>query len=190
MIEIEFDNIITDDDVGRGNFVLLGGRPGLEKIITIEKIIKKYHNKYDTLCFDFSYSFVNSINTVQSIQFVRDYTSGVEIIKLIEKFAQDSLSAKFVFIEEWNLLDSQQEWFVRMLGVLACEYKLVIIMVATLPKRVDERRNHLPIVKDFETLGIVYKLARKHIYTINRACYFKFKGKDKISFYLYNHYTK
>ena len=52
MIEIEVDNIITDDDVDRGNFVLLGGRPGLEKIITIEKIIKKYHNKYDTLCFD------------------------------------------------------------------------------------------------------------------------------------------
>ena len=183
--EIEFDEVVSDEDIQNGNVILCGHRLGLEYVQTFANIIDKYQNRFNYVYFDFFHSISLDLDFTQNITVVDGYKSSVEIIKHIEMYCKHSRKAKFVFIDGWEEVEDKGDWFVRMLVVLSVVYRLVILISTRMPRRVDYTRKHLPKKKDYIKLGKLSKLSKKHIYITNPSRYCKNKGIDKIQYYLF-----
>ena len=183
--EIEFDEVVSDEDIQNGNVILCGHRLGLEYVQTFANIIDKHKNRFNYVYFDFFHSISLDLDFTQNITVVDGYKTSAEIIKHIEMHCKYSRKAKFIFIDGWEEVEDKRDWFVRMLAVLSVVYRLVILISTRMPRRVDYTRKHLPKKKDYIKLGKLNKLSKKHIYITNPSRYCKNKGMDKIQYYLF-----
>jgi hypothetical protein len=183
--EIEFDEVVSAEDIENGNVIICGHRLGFEHVKTFADIIDKHKNRFNHVYFDFFHSVNLDFDFTRNINIVDGYKSSVEIIKHIEMHCKYSRKAKFVFIDGWEEVEDKGDWFVRMLVVLSVVYRLVILISSRMPRRVDSARKHLPKKKVYMRLGKLSKLSKKHIYITNPSKYYKNKGIDKIQYYLF-----
>ena len=164
--EIEFDEVVSAEDIQNGNVILCGHRLGLEYVQTFANIIDKYQNRFNYVYFDFFHSISLDLDFTQNITVVDGYKTSCKK-------------------DGWEEVEDKGDWFVRMLAVLSVVYRLVILISTRMPRRVDYTRKHLPKKKDYIKLGKISKISKKHIYITNPSRYCKNKGIDKIQYYLF-----
>lgn len=180
--ELEFNDIITNEDLHDGNLILLASRPAVGKTKTCIELINKFKEKYDYIYFDLSVGGTNYWK-LDRLKIETDYKSSMEIIKSIEKFVENE-KAKFVIIDYWQVVENQRDWFLRKLLEFSLVYKLVIIITSQLKRIVDKRKNHLPRHKDFRTIKNLSVLAKKIVVIGSPAIY----GEDivdELKYYIY-----
>ena len=166
---IAFENIINEKDLSNGNLILLASRPGIGKTKTCCDLFKHYSKNYSCLYFDLSgsassYFFGNK----EQNGLVFDFMSSIEMIKKIQNgIKYDNL--KIVFIDYWQLLSDKNCWFINMLLEIYSKYKIVFIITSTLSRKIEQRRYHLPKIKDlkgslFDYCGKCVVISRPYSY--------------------------
>ena len=180
--KLNFDNIITKEDLNNGNLILFASRPGVGKTQTCIELIKSFKDNYDFIYFDLSVGGTNFWQS-QSLKIKTDYKSSLEIIRSIEKFVKKE-NAKFVIIDYWQVVENQGEWFLRKLLEFSWEHKLIIIITSQLERLVEKRKNHLPKFKDFRNVKNIFKFARK-IIVIERPAMYGLDVEDELKYYVY-----
>lgn len=113
IIEIEQKDIINKQDFENGNLILLTGRPCIGKTWTCCDLFKYYSKSFSCLYFDLS-----GENTCYFFNYknpkglVNEYMTSAEIIKEIQFQARHN-AVKIVFIDYWQLLNDNNEWFLK-----------------------------------------------------------------------------
>lgn len=179
--EIEFEQIITDKDIKRGNLILIAGRPAVGKTEVCSKIVKEYGNEYGYLFFDLSGN--EDSYWLKSIKRVIEYHTAVEIIKTIQKEIKNNL--KFVFIDYWQLIDNKEDWFRYMLVELALSNKIIIIITSQLSRVVESRKNHLPLNKDLKSISNDIFLSSGKVVVISKPAIYGIDLKKDLHYFLY-----
>ena len=179
--EIEFEGIITDKDIEKGNLILLVGRPAVGKTEVCSKIVKKYGNEYGYLFFDLRGN--EDSYWLKNIKRVIEYHTAVEIIKTIQKEVKNNL--KFVFIDYWQLIDDKDDWFRYMLVELALSNKIVITITSQLSRVVENRKNHLPLNKDLKSIFNDIFLSSGKVVVISKPAIYGIDLKKDLHYFLY-----
>ena len=177
---IDLKDIITNKDLKNGNLILITGRPAVGKTQTCVELMKQYENEYDCMFFNLegdSYWFDKKDKRI-----IFNYNTTVEIIKKVQNDVTEKL--KFVFIDYWQLVNDQNDWFLKMLLSMTWTSKLVFVITSQLPRSVESRRDHLPKESDFKGIDLLYKSARKVI-VIGRPAMYGSDVKDELKYYVY-----
>ena len=161
IIKSSFEELVTNEDLNKGKLILLASRPSVGKTYVCSNIMKKYADKYKWLYLNLEGgSFEQYYLKDFKEGVVNEYLSSVKIIKAIEKHVKDE-KLKFVFIENWELVEDKNEWFIRMLRSFAIMKKLVIIVNSNLCRTLENRKNNLPKISDFKSMQSIYDGASK-----------------------------
>lgn len=181
--KIEFDEIISDKDIKEGNLILLTGRPGTGKTLTCCRLVKKYEGR----CLYFNLAgevllhwFKNGIPS----NIISRYYTSVEIIKKIEDFI-GTKDFKFVFIDYWQLLDDQAEWFIKMLMDISYNYKVVVIITTQLPRELVSRKSNMPKSNGLVKMNNLGIWTRKHVVIDRKYLYETNNVEDDLEYFIY-----
>ena len=177
---IDLKDIITNKDLKSGNLILITGRPAIGKTQTCVELMKQYENEYDCMFFNLEGDYYWFDRNDKRIIF--NYNTAVEIIKKVQNDATEKL--KFVFIDYWQLINDQNEWFLKMLLSMSWTSKLIFVITSQMPRSVESRRDHLPKRSDFNGIDLLYKSARKVI-VIGRPAMYGEDVEDELKYYVY-----
>ena len=151
-LEIQLNEIVLNRDIKHGNLILLTGKPCLGEIFTCSQIIKMYEKEY-------KYLYLTLIGKeskwTKDISADNDFYSSVEIIKKIQKEIKVN-NIKFVFIDNWRLIEDKSKWFCDTLMSLALEYQLVIFVCAIIPS-FPQKKSWCPTMKQLKKTDIYQK---------------------------------
>ncbi len=185
--KVEFDEVISDKDIKDGNVIMLTGRPGTGKTLTCCRLIKKYEGKYKSLYFNLSgdglsYWFKNKIPD----NILNRYHTSVEIIKKVEDVLSTE-NLKFVFIDYWQLINDQEEWFIRKLIEFSYNNKIVFIITTQLPRKIVKGKYQMTIKKKLAKMNNLSIWARKHIVICRKYVYESSGVEDDLEYFVYRH---
>ena len=157
--QIDFDEIIAEKDIARGNVILIYGRPATGKTETCYKICEKYAENYNALYFSLDGNDLSFWKKKEDAAcfIINEFKTSVEIVKIIENAIKTD-GVKFVVIDGWKLLEDKDEWLRQKIIDFAILNKIIFFITVNIPrpvcknfsipsykqlKRIDERLNDL-----------------------------------------------
>lgn len=94
--------------------------------------VLEHYSQAKTLCFNISPYELDLSEVVGVVSEINRFYTSSEILNAIREFGKED-NAKFVIINSYYLLDSQEKWFLNNLLDLACRYNLSVIILETVP---------------------------------------------------------
>lgn len=145
-IKIQFDDLISGNDIEQGNIILLFGRPAVGKTETCVKLCEKYFKDKPFLYFNLDGSNSIWLKDIKSDCLINEYKTSVEIIKTIDNTLKTQY-IKFVVIDSWQTVEDKGEWFKQKLINFAFANKIVFLITKNIPRATGRKDAFFPSYK-------------------------------------------